>query len=192
MFPFIKAFPFPNQSACGAWKGRSTRKSNQVVWEACGLRWYRKYTGKHKAGLSRGFFFVFQGVRSRLAIWKWICCNRGVQLCPQNFANIEVNTKCAWDEKCGFRATVSYKVSLGQKCPNQNLPSPEERPSSAEENFIGTNINYLIKKGYKVKCFWVDRWVSYGDPFEYEMVHYWSDYFRPTSSYKLWARNWIR
>ena len=54
---------------------------------------------------------------------------------------------------------------------------------NAQENFIGTNINYLINRGYKVKCFWVDRWISYGDPFEYEMIHYWSDYFRPNSSY---------
>ena len=47
----------------------------------------------------------------------------------------------------------------------------------ASENFIGVNINYLIDLGYKVRCFWVDEWISYGDPFEYEMLHYWSEYF---------------
>ncbi|MDC3294187.1 NTP transferase domain-containing protein [Alphaproteobacteria bacterium] len=45
------------------------------------------------------------------------------------------------------------------------------------ENFIGVNVNYLIEMGYKVKCFWVDEWISYGDPFEYEMIHFWSEYF---------------
>ncbi len=54
---------------------------------------------------------------------------------------------------------------------------------NTKENFIGANINYLIQKGYKVKCFWVDRWISFGDPFEYEMIHYWSDFFRATNSY---------
>ena len=54
---------------------------------------------------------------------------------------------------------------------------------NTKENFIGVNINYLIQKGYKVKCFWVDRWISFGDPFEYEMIHYWSDFFRATNSY---------
>jgi len=54
---------------------------------------------------------------------------------------------------------------------------------NAKENYIGTNINYLIKKGLKVKCFWVDRWISYGDPFEYEMIHYWAEYFRETNTY---------
>lgn len=47
----------------------------------------------------------------------------------------------------------------------------------SQENFIGANLNYLINFGYKVKCFWVDEWISYGDPFEYEMIHYWSDFF---------------
>lgn len=47
----------------------------------------------------------------------------------------------------------------------------------SRENFIGVNLNYLIEMGYTVKCFWVDKWISYGDPFEYEMIHFWSDYF---------------
>ena len=57
--------------------------------------------------------------------------------------------------------------------------------ANTKENFIGTNINHLINKGFKVKCFWVDRWISYGDPFEYEMIHYWSDYFRVTKKYEI-------
>lgn len=48
---------------------------------------------------------------------------------------------------------------------------------AASENYIGANINYLIDLGYRVKCFWVDEWISYGDPFEYEMLHYWAEYF---------------
>ena len=51
----------------------------------------------------------------------------------------------------------------------------------ASESFIGVNLNYLIEMGYKVKCFWVDEWISYGDPFEYEMIHFWSEYFERLS-----------
>ena len=46
----------------------------------------------------------------------------------------------------------------------------------SRENFIGVNLNYLIEMGFRVKCFWVDEWISYGDPFEYEMIHFWSDF----------------
>lgn len=56
--------------------------------------------------------------------------------------------------------------------------------NNTKENYIATNINYLIRQGLKVKCFWVDRWISYGDPFEYEMIHYWSEYFRDTKVYE--------
>ena len=56
--------------------------------------------------------------------------------------------------------------------------------NNTKEIYIGSNINYLIEKGLNVKCFWVDRWISYGDPFEYEMIHYWSEYFRNTKVYE--------
>ena len=36
--------------------------------------------------------------------------------------------------------------------------------------------------GFRVKCFWVDEWISYGDPFEYEMIHFWSDFMEGLDS----------
>ena len=46
---------------------------------------------------------------------------------------------------------------------------------------VNVIVNYLIENGYNVKCFWVDKWISYGDPFEYEMIHYWSEYFEKSN-----------
>ena len=45
------------------------------------------------------------------------------------------------------------------------------------EHYIGNSLNYLIKKGKKIKTFKVDKWVSFGDPFELEIHNYWEDYF---------------
>ena len=45
------------------------------------------------------------------------------------------------------------------------------------EHYIGNSLNYLIKKGKRIKTFKVDKWVSFGDPFELEIHNYWEDYF---------------
>lgn len=45
------------------------------------------------------------------------------------------------------------------------------------EYYVATAINLLISKGMKFKVFYVDQWISYGDPFELDMYNYWEDYF---------------
>ena len=45
------------------------------------------------------------------------------------------------------------------------------------EHYIGNSLNYLIKKGKKIKTFEIKKWVSFGDPFELEVHNYWEDYF---------------
>lgn len=45
------------------------------------------------------------------------------------------------------------------------------------EHYIGNSLNYLIEKGKKIRTFEVDKWVSFGDPFELEVHNYWEDFF---------------
>lgn len=49
--------------------------------------------------------------------------------------------------------------------------------NSAREMFIGESLNYLIKQNLVVRPFYVDSWISWGDPLEYELFHFWSEYF---------------
>ena len=46
-----------------------------------------------------------------------------------------------------------------------------------DEHYIANGINLLIKKGYNIFSFDVDKWISFGDPFELELYYYWSEYF---------------
>lgn len=45
------------------------------------------------------------------------------------------------------------------------------------EHYIGTSINYLIKKGRKFIIFDIDQWISFGDPLELKILEYWGEYF---------------
>jgi len=45
------------------------------------------------------------------------------------------------------------------------------------EFYVGTSINQLIEKGFKVKVFEIDKFISFGHPFELETYHYWQEYF---------------
>jgi dTDP-glucose pyrophosphorylase len=45
------------------------------------------------------------------------------------------------------------------------------------EHYIGNSLNYLIEKGKKIRTFEVDKWVSFGDPFELDVHNYWEDFF---------------
>ena len=45
------------------------------------------------------------------------------------------------------------------------------------EHYIANGINLLIKKNYNIISFDVDKWISFGDPFELELYYYWSEYF---------------
>ena len=45
------------------------------------------------------------------------------------------------------------------------------------EYYIGTSINYLIKNGKKFVIFDIDQWISFGDPFELNVIEYWKEHF---------------
>ena len=45
------------------------------------------------------------------------------------------------------------------------------------EHYVGTSINNLIKEGLRFVIFDVDQWISFGDPFELQVMEYWHDYF---------------
>lgn len=45
------------------------------------------------------------------------------------------------------------------------------------EFYVGTSINQLIEEGYKVITFEIDKFISFGNPFELMLVQYWQDYF---------------
>jgi NDP-sugar pyrophosphorylase family protein len=45
------------------------------------------------------------------------------------------------------------------------------------EHYVGTSINSLLDMGRKFIIFDVDQWVSFGDPFELEVLEYWREYF---------------
>ena len=45
------------------------------------------------------------------------------------------------------------------------------------EHYIGNSLNHLIKKGKTVKVFEVDKWISFGDPFELDVYYYWESFF---------------
>ena len=45
------------------------------------------------------------------------------------------------------------------------------------EHYVGTSINSLLDIGRKFVIFDVDQWVSFGDPFELEVLEYWREYF---------------
>ena len=45
------------------------------------------------------------------------------------------------------------------------------------EYYIGKSLNHLIQQGKKIVIFEVDQWISFGDPFELEILNYWVNYF---------------
>lgn len=47
-----------------------------------------------------------------------------------------------------------------------------------DEHYVGTSINYLIKKGKKFIIFDIEQWISFGDPFELKILEYWGEYFQ--------------
>lgn len=51
------------------------------------------------------------------------------------------------------------------------------------EHYIGNSLNYLIIKGKKIRTFEVNKWVSFGDPFELEVHNYWEDFFFQNSNF---------
>jgi NDP-sugar pyrophosphorylase family protein len=45
------------------------------------------------------------------------------------------------------------------------------------EHYVGTSMNLLIEQGKKIVIFDIEQWVSFGDPFELNVLNYWEDYF---------------
>ena len=45
------------------------------------------------------------------------------------------------------------------------------------EHYVGTSINYLIKNRKKFVIFDIDQWISFGDPFELQVLEYWQEHF---------------
>lgn len=45
------------------------------------------------------------------------------------------------------------------------------------EFYVGTSINQLIEEGLNVKVFWVDKFISFGNPFELQLYQLWEDFF---------------
>jgi NDP-sugar pyrophosphorylase family protein len=45
------------------------------------------------------------------------------------------------------------------------------------EHYIANSLNHLISIGKKIKIFEVEKWISFGDPFELNVYYYWEDLF---------------
>ncbi len=45
------------------------------------------------------------------------------------------------------------------------------------EFYIATNINHMIKLGYKVRAFPVDTWINLGDIFDFKQYIYWKNFY---------------
>lgn len=45
------------------------------------------------------------------------------------------------------------------------------------EHYIGNSLNHLIRKGKTIKVFEVEKWISFGDPFELDIYYYWESFF---------------
>lgn len=54
------------------------------------------------------------------------------------------------------------------------------------EFYVGTSINYLIDIGKQVHIFPIDKFISFGDPFELELYQFWEEFFyqNPFHPYK--------
>jgi NDP-sugar pyrophosphorylase family protein len=49
------------------------------------------------------------------------------------------------------------------------------------EHYVGTSINQLLAEGAKFVIFEIEQWISFGDPFELQLLEYWEGYFQPPS-----------
>jgi NDP-sugar pyrophosphorylase family protein len=70
-----------------------------------------------------------------------------------------------------FRRSLDFKVAAVHLIKN--------KISVNGEYYVGTSINHLLEQGRKFVIFDVKQWVSFGDPFELEVLEYWREYFYP-------------
>jgi NDP-sugar pyrophosphorylase family protein len=47
------------------------------------------------------------------------------------------------------------------------------------EHYVGTSINQLIARGSRFVIFDIDQWISFGDPFELNLLEFWEGVFNP-------------
>jgi NDP-sugar pyrophosphorylase family protein len=45
------------------------------------------------------------------------------------------------------------------------------------EHYVGTSINQLLGEGARFVIFDVEQWISFGDPFELQVLEYWQEFF---------------
>ena len=77
--------------------------------------------------------------------------------------------------------TFWYRRASDFKLAAKNLIDNDIRINS--EHYVGTSINYLIEKGKRFVIFDINQWISFGDPFELQILEYWQDFFQKQSTY---------
>ena len=68
-----------------------------------------------------------------------------------------------------FRRAADFKKAA------HNLIKKDIRVNG--EHYVGTSINHLLENGYKFVIFDVQQWISFGDPFELQIMEFWQDHF---------------
>jgi hypothetical protein len=70
-----------------------------------------------------------------------------------------------------FRRAADFKIAATHLIENDITVNGE--------HYVGTSINRLLEQGKKFVIFDVNQWVTFGDPFELEVLEYWREYFCP-------------
>lgn len=52
------------------------------------------------------------------------------------------------------------------------------------EHYVANSMNLMINEGRKIVIFDINKWISFGDPFELEVYYYWKEYFHSSSNFK--------
>ena len=68
-----------------------------------------------------------------------------------------------------FRKVKDFKIAAHHAIDNDIVVNGE--------HYVGTSINHLIELGRKIVIFKVDQWISFGDPFELNVLEYWREHF---------------
>ena len=68
-----------------------------------------------------------------------------------------------------FREGIDFKIAGNHAIENDIMVNGEY--------YIGKSINHLIQQGKNIVIFEVDQWISFGDPFELDILNYWVAYF---------------
>jgi dTDP-glucose pyrophosphorylase len=77
--------------------------------------------------------------------------------------------------------TFWYRRASDFKLAVKNLIDNDIRIN--DEHYVGTSINYLIEEGKKFVIFDINQWISFGDPFELQILEYWQEFFQKENSY---------